>query len=46
MKKDVSKDKIVNRILIQMSYESLNNDGNIDLNHEKTLKLAVPVTYV
>ena len=45
MKKDVSKDKILNRVLIRISNESLNSDENVDLNNEKTLELAVHVTY-
>ena len=45
MKRDVSKDKIFDRVLIG-SYESSNRDENFDLNHQKTLKLAVHVANV
>ena len=43
MKKDVPKDKIFDRVLIRISYESLNSNGNFDLSHQKTLELAVQV---
>ena len=44
MKRDVSKDKIFDRVLIRISYEWLNSDENFDLNYQKTFELAVHVT--
>ena len=46
MKRDLSKDKIFDLVLIRIGYESLNSNENFDPIHEKTLKLALPVTYV
>ena len=46
MKRDVSKDKIFDRVLIRISYQWLNSDENFDLNHQKTLELAVHATNV
>ena len=46
MKKDVPKDKIFDRVLIRISYESLNSNENFDLNLQKILELAVNVSNV
>ena len=49
MRRDVSKDKNFDRVLIRISYELLTGDENFDLNHQKAEDfgtIVVCVTYV